>query len=75
MTDRNVPRGSRGTQRGRGPDAVPPCCEGLDEPCLQHQQAARVVRHQGPRNRHGSGQRVIGQAGRAKPVQDTEESR
>lgn len=32
---------------------VPPCCaEAAEPPCDQHRQAARVARHQGPRNRH-----------------------
>ena len=52
---------------------VPPCCAGLDEPCPQHRQAASGVRHEGPRNRHAAGHRVVGESGKAKPVRDTEE--
>jgi hypothetical protein len=53
--------------------SVPPCCEGLDEPCQQHQQAARVMRHQGPRNRSAGGHHVIGESGKARPVPDERE--
>jgi hypothetical protein len=56
-------------------ELIPPCCEGLEEPCPQHVQAARVVGRQGPRNRSGGGQRVIGESGKARPVRDTQEDR
>lgn len=55
---------------------LPLCCiEAEDPPCDQHRQQARVVRHQGPRNRSAGGSRVIGESGKARPVRDTEEQR
>ena len=53
--------------------ASPECCAGLEEPCPQHVQAARVVRHQGPRSRSGGATAVIGESGRAKPVRNLPE--
>lgn len=63
--------------RNRQEDAVPepPCCSALGEVCPQHQQAAREIRHQGPRNRSGRPQVVVGESGKARPVRDTEENR
>lgn len=51
---------------------VPPCCAEAGEICAQHQQAARVMRGTGPRNRNARSQRVIGESGRAKPVRESD---
>lgn len=52
---------------------VPPCCEGLDEPCPQHRQAQRELRFQGPKRAPRGPSAVVGQSGRARPA-DPEES-
>lgn len=47
----------------------PECCSA--DPtgeCPQHRQAARVLRHQGPRPHVGRGQAVVGPSGKAKPA-------
>jgi hypothetical protein len=46
----------------------PPCCQGLDEPCPQHQQQSSAGWNRGPRSRSGGGQRVVGDSGKARPA-------
>jgi hypothetical protein len=58
------------------PLSPPPCCADLeDPPCAQHRQHARVVGRQGIKLRQGRGHAVVGESGRAKPVQGSEEQR
>jgi hypothetical protein len=79
---RAEPRGGRGRSRGRGATVeeesmpeVPPCCrDAEDQRCPQHEQAAGVVRHQGPRSRHLGGRSFVGEPGRAVPAPEAEES-
>lgn len=45
----------------------PPCCREADDGvCPQHEQQARVLRHQGIRVRSGGGHAVMGSSGRAR---------
>lgn len=79
---RTAARGGRGRSRGRGAAAeeelvpeLPACCRDAEDGiCPQHEQAAAVQRHQGPRNRHLGARSFIGQPGRAAPVREVEES-